>query len=140
MTLSSFGRGIAYIAVSVASIVYLSGHASASLRDSWTLRGTGHFLSSSYASTDAATVTLTNLASVRAFGCWRGMVQSKGGATAATAIVCTGAVEPRSTLQQSAPFAPGEVVRACSTGPAGAAVFSWDNCTFTVEDKTSLAM
>lgn len=140
MTLSALGRGAAYLLLSAAALAYLADRTSTMLRESWTLRGVNHFAATSFANTDTANVTLTNLASVRAFGCWRGIVRSKGGASAASAVVCTGMVEPRSTLQQSAPFVPGEVVRACSTGPAGASVFSWDNCTFTVEDKTTLAM
>ena len=94
----------------------------------------------SFANADGAHVTMTNMGDDVLYNCMRGVVTSKATRnTTRSVAVCTGAVQPHSTVTLDAPFRVGAVRELCSGKPDafGNRHVDWDLCGFELEPATA---
>jgi len=97
-------------------------------------------LSTSSATAEKATATLTNLRGVPMFACLQGKVTNKAGNGTETIVVCSGDIKPHTTVHVEAPFKVGAVLDLCNKASAYGKVLDWTDCTFEMVDKTAAAV
>ncbi len=131
--------GAAYVMVILASAVYMGDTACeflAGLKAGVTVQSLDLNVMSS-TNVDHASVTLTNPHGVTAESrCFVPVVIAKTGSKKVTgAVVCTGELKPKTTVNLSAPYEPGAVLEICGRDQQFGRVPDWSLCDFTLERK-----
>jgi hypothetical protein len=99
---------------------------------------TGGLEISSFSSTDAALLTLTNRTKKNQFACLKGVITHNTSKNQVESLpVCTGEVKPMTSVSLQAPYPVGKVNQMCSSkNQFGVAAFDWSQCTFSIADVT----
>ena len=98
--------------------------------DGFSLTPYGPIQNAAYTDTHSAHVTLTNTTFATRFECFQGIVKRVDGKgdKVKSATVCSGDLNPHTTIVLEAPYDPGEVEKICDSSTTGN--LDWDLCTF----------
>jgi hypothetical protein len=104
------------------------------------MASTGGLEISSFSSTDAALLTLTNRTKKNQFACLKGVITHNTSKNQVESLpVCTGEVKPMTSVSLQAPYPVGKVNQMCATkNQFGVTAFDWSQCTFSIADVTAL--
>jgi hypothetical protein len=83
----------------------------------------------SYTNAEAGHFSITNMTNTPQYMCLRGVVANKLGTKAYSTPVCTGIIQPKSTVLIEARYTIGEVKELCK-GDNALGIIDWDKCTF----------